>query len=171
MTKAEYDAYRERRFSTAERREICMFEISACRMMEAAEALERKTAGYKYLRRDLGAIKAAYNRILDYIGSKADPDDIQHIRQYSAHCSLELAYMPNKRAAQAENPMKMFSADDVLTLVNTALNEHCAICVNDDKQCRKCKIRKALKNIVPEPDFENNLTPCGFANLKSRSDI
>lgn len=160
MSNASYDEYRRKRMDEKERMgymTLCMLPVS---VEKAAGKLQRKLEGYRYLKRDLGAIRAAIARIRAAADAQTDEDTIGTVLRQGRDYMLDaVRYTPIRTGGEIVMP-----AEDEWQLINLALTERCGICLKSDAEAKRCKLRKLLRRYVHEDD--PGLSACGYTQVR-----
>lgn len=156
MSDANYDEYRRSRMSNDERQGIMTLDMLGRSFDEAAEKLAGRLKSYKYLKRDLGAIRGALLRIRTAALDGVQKDIEETILRQSWDYTLTIARVsPIKPSGNIVMPM-----EHEWQLISLALDERCGVCLKTDAEARKCELRKLLRHYLNEPEPE--LSACGY---------
>lgn len=156
MSDASYDAYRRSRLSQQERQGVMKLDMLTRSFEKATIDLAARLKGYKYLKRDLGAINGALVRIRKAAMEGVQEDIEKTILRQSWDYMMSIEKCsPIRRPGEIVMPM-----EDEWQLIELALSERCAMCLKTDAEARKCELRKLLRRYTNEPEPE--LSACGF---------
>ena len=117
--------------------------------------LER--GGYKYVKRDIGHMKAAFTRIRNEAMKGMDEKMRQHINRQSRDYEIRAVQV----SVTKDSESVIMPLEDEWQFVQIVTNRECAICLKDGAECRDCEIRKLLRRYVEEPEA-GMLMECGF---------
>lgn len=90
------------------------------------------------------AVKAA-ERAIDKLYDIVPESTLKHMVDVAEHCEI---YIKPKGAVQSVTA-QVVQNSDLIYLINAAMKDNCAMCVEDCIGVKKCKLRKALQNIAP----------------------
>lgn len=117
--------------------------------------LER--GGYKYVKRDVGLMKAAFNRIRNEALKGVDAQMQAHINRQSRDYEIRAVQVSvTKYTESVVMPLK-----DEWQFVQIVVESRCKLCLNTGKECKECGVKALLRRYVEEPDH-GMLTECGF---------
>lgn len=117
--------------------------------------LER--GGYKCVKRDVGLMKAAFNRIRNEAMKGMDEKMQAHINRQSRDYEIRAVQVSvTKDPESVVMPLK-----DEWQFVQIVVESRCKLCLNTGKECKECGVKALLRRYVEEPDH-GMLTECGF---------
>lgn len=154
--KVSWEDYKRSRMSGMQRQGIMMLDMLTRSFDASVEVLEERLGGYKYARRDMGAVRAAIKRLREAALEGVEEDVRRTILRQSRDFRLGL-----ERMSPIDRKQEMIvSMEDLWQMVNLAVEERCSMCMKTDAEARACPVRKLLRRYTNEP--EPGLSSCGY---------
>ena len=151
-----WEDYKRSRMSGMQRQGIMMLDMLTRSFDASVEVLEERLRGYKYARRDMGAVRAAIKRLKEAALEGVEEDVRRTILRQSRDFRLGL-----ERMSPIDRKQEMIvSMEDLWQMVNLAVEERCSMCMKTDAEARACPVRKLLRRYTNEP--EPGLSSCGY---------
>ena len=151
--------YNARRLREEERRGVFALDQLTRSFETACHRLESRLKGYKYYRRDVGMIQAACKRLYIEAVKDVDPELLMQIERQSRDYVLD-----SVRKTVVPPDEVVVTTADIETLLNLALDSHCAMCMLEGSAAKGCKVRRLLRKFTDEPD--PGFMPCGFVSRR-----
>lgn len=127
--------------------------------------LKKRMEGYRYTKRDLGQIRGALKRLLNYAYESMGEDFKDILNRQSRDYVLTV----ERRGSIRREQEIVMPLEDEWLLINLALEERCHMCILSGRECRECKLRRLLNKYVSEPE-ESEFEGCGFQNVELCTD-
>ena len=151
-----WEDYKRSRMSGMQRQGIMMLDMLTRSFDASVEVLEERLGGYKYARRDIGAVRSAIKRLREAAREGVEEDVRRTILRQSRDFRLGL-----ERMSPIDRKQEMIvSMEDLWQMVNLAVEERCSMCMKTDAEARACPVRKLLRRYTNEP--EPGMSSCGY---------
>lgn len=131
-------------------------------------AIEDRFADIEGGKRDLALLRSVSMKLvykLIEVMPLEDRKDGDDIKKWLTHMKIYTS-VPGRAEHNAVNPIKDFglylSYEDINTLI-AAAGEKCALCDLDERESKKCKLRKVLKKL-PLADTKDNCNGCPYSS-------
>ena len=148
----------------ANAREIHNIEFLAgldAQLFQGQKILEPRLRQIPNAWRNFRLVVSLTEKILDGVYATLPPRTLQHMDKLARFGQIIIRPKP---LIKMPDDVQIVQNDDLKLLVNTAISAECAMCLKDAQRQKKCKLRRALENIVPtEAVHENGL--CAYTDV------
>lgn len=111
--------------------------------------------------RDYRLAKSLIEKIVGKLYDTLPQKQLLHMQRLASTFEVVVRPKPfTKRGAY----MSAIDNLDLKVLINTVMNDECAMCLKDYRECKKCPIRSALMNVAP-PNKVGNNSFCEYRNI------
>ena len=140
----------------------CASEMHKCDAVLKDRLTANDRRGYAYFKSALGLLDKALGLIYKTV-------PFRQLEQVEAICKKGYVQisMPSVIDIPGYTPIK---DSDVNTIVGAAVNNKCAICVNDGQECTKCELRKTLMCIWPPKELPR-YGGCPYQGVRWRESV
>ena len=114
-------------------------------------------AGYKYVKRDLGLMRAAFKRLWNEALKGVDDATRRHLILQTRDFEIRAV----RTSAPKDKETVTMSLEDEWQFVQITVDSRCKICLATGAECRDCGVRKLLRRYITEPEC-GALTECGY---------
>jgi hypothetical protein len=140
----------------ANAREVHVIEYLACldaRLVEGQTVLEKRLRtipnGWRNFRLALTTVEKLLMQVYDTLPDKT----LRHMDR--VHQCGEVIIRP-RPAIKMPDDVQIVMTDDLRLIINTMIKHECAMCIKDAREQKKCKLRKALMDIAPPHELNEN---------------
>lgn len=103
-------------------------------------------------------------KLLEQVYDTMPVKSLKHMRDICQYGEMLIRMRPAVRP-----PERMMVDDaDMRTIINTAMEAECAICIRDAREIKACKLRRALMGIAPPNELPVN--GCGYRDVAVQSE-
>ena len=114
-------------------------------------------AEYKYVKRDLGLMRAAFKRLWNEALKGVDDASRRHLILQTRDYEIRAV----RNSVTKDKETVTMSLEDEWQFVQIAVESRCSICMATGVECRDCGVRKLLRRYIGEPEC-GVLSECGY---------
>lgn len=125
--------------------------------------LEARLRSVPDLYRQYRIAQTATSKVVAGLYDTLPINNLERLEKESKRC--EVVVRPISRINKSTDTTFMLN-NDILTLVNTAIDSTCSICMKTCKEVKECELRRAFMNVIPLETLETG-SMCGYAKIAS----
>lgn len=103
--------------------------------------------------RDFRMVQSVMEKLIGKLYETLPDKTMRHIIHLANHGQIVIRPRP---AIPLKEKTQFMTDEDLTMLVNTVIENQCAMCVNDAQAQKKCKLRKTLENVAPTEAVHRN---------------
>ena len=119
--------------------------------LSKARVLDERLKLVKYGKRDIGCIRRKVMNVFDGLLATIPFKKLKMIREEISRTQIQVKVIG--AAGQSWDDMNVVRTKDLLTIMESAMEQNCLLCSKSEKAGRQCTLYKALNACLPyEPD-------------------
>ncbi len=152
-------AYDPNRLRSEERISIMAFGMLGDAFEYYLDSLQKRyeRAEYRYVKRDLGLMRAAFKRLWNEALKGVDDNTRRHLILQTRDYEIRAV----RSTVTRDKETVTMSLEDEWQFVQIVVDSRCKICLTTGVECRDCGVRQLLRRYIAEPEC-GTLTECGY---------
>lgn len=136
-----------------------------CQLAKGEQYLEPRLRSIPDLWRQYRIAMKAIEKVLDGIYRSIPLKTLKHMRNLCAYGEVII----KPKGPVNVHDVQIVPTPELKLLINTAIENECAVCVKDQREQKGCKLRKAMMLIAPP--LEVNRDYCNYRDVAAENEL